>query len=34
MALIEAKINSATNEDDDMTTAEQATTTVKSMDVS
>ncbi len=34
MASVEAKINSATNDDDDMTTAEQVSTTVKSMDVS
>ncbi len=35
MALVETKINVATNEDDDMTMAEQVTTTtVKSMDVS
>jgi hypothetical protein len=34
MASVEAKINAATNDDDDMTTAEQVSTTVKSMDVS
>jgi hypothetical protein len=35
MASIEAKINAAAaNEDNDTTTAEQATTTVKAMDVS
>ena len=34
MALIEAKINAATNDDDDITLAETNATTVKSMDVS
>lgn len=34
MASVEAKINAAANDDDDTTIAEQATTNVKSMDVS
>lgn len=34
MALVEAKINAATNDDDQTSVVEQATTTVRSMDVS
>ncbi len=34
MALVEAKINAAANDDDHISTAEQPTTTVKSMDIS
>ena len=34
MALVEAKITAATNEDDDTNIGEQATTAVRAMDVS